>query len=84
MIAANVLHLVPDLPGALAALRRIVKSGGVLVLPTFCHDETRISWALSSMLAITGFPAAKRFTAESLADAVEAAGLFSQRVEVQP
>ena len=82
VIAANVLHLVPDLPGALAALRRVVKPGGVLVLPTFCHDETRISWALSRMLAITGFPAARRFTAESLADAVEATGLLLQRVEV--
>jgi phosphatidylethanolamine/phosphatidyl-N-methylethanolamine N-methyltransferase len=84
VIAANVLHLVPDLPGALAALRRVVKPGGVLVLPTFCHDETRISWALSRMLAITGFPAARRFTAESLADAVEATGLSLQRVEVIP
>ena len=82
VIAANVLHLVPDLPGALAALRRVVKPGSVLVLPTFCHDETRISWALSRMLAITGFPAARRFTAESLADAVEATGLLLQRVEV--
>ena len=82
VIAANVLHLVPDLPGALAALRRVVKPGGVLVLPTFCHDETRISWAFSRMLAITGFPAARRFTAESLADAVEATGLLLQRVEV--
>ena len=82
VIAANVLHLVPDLPGALAALRRVVKPGGVLVLPTFCHDETRISWALSRMLAITGFPAARRFRAESLADAVEATGLSLQRVEV--
>jgi phosphatidylethanolamine/phosphatidyl-N-methylethanolamine N-methyltransferase len=82
VLAANVLHLVPDLPGALAALRRVVKPGGVLVLPTFCHDETRISWALSRMLGITGFPAARRFTAESLADAVEATGLLLQRVEV--
>lgn len=28
VVAANVLHLVPDLPGALAALRRVVKPGG--------------------------------------------------------
>jgi ubiquinone/menaquinone biosynthesis C-methylase UbiE len=82
VIAANVLHLVPDFPGALTALRRVVKPGGTLVLPTFCHDETAVSWTLSRMLAITGFPAARRFTAESLAAAVETSGLILRRVEV--
>ena len=32
VVAANVLHLVPDLTGALAALRRVVKPGGRVIV----------------------------------------------------
>lgn len=65
VVAANVLHLVPDLPKALASLRRVIRPGGMLVLPTFCHDETKVSWLLSRVLAATGFPGERRFTASS-------------------
>lgn len=71
VVAANVLHLVPDLPGALAALRRVSKPGGRVVVPTFCHDETALSWVVSRALAVTGFPGHRRFTAKSLRQAVE-------------
>ena len=75
VVAANVLHLVPDLPGALAALRRVVKPGGRVIVPTFCHDETPFSWVVSRALAVTGFPGHRRFTAKSLRQAVEEAGV---------
>jgi ubiquinone/menaquinone biosynthesis C-methylase UbiE len=81
VVAANVLHLVPDLAGALAALRRVVKPGGKVVVPTFCHDETALSWMVSRVLAVTGFPGHRRFTAKSLRQAVEAAGLRVTRAE---
>jgi ubiquinone/menaquinone biosynthesis C-methylase UbiE len=40
VIATNVLHLVPDLPGALAALKAVLRPQGKLLAPTYCHDET--------------------------------------------
>ncbi len=40
VVAANVLHLVPDLEGALASLRRVLKPGGRLIAPTYLHRET--------------------------------------------
>ena len=82
VVAANVLHLVPDLPGAVAALRRALKPGGRLVVPTFCHDETAISWAASRVLALTKFPGARRFTMNSLGLALEAEGLRVVRAEL--
>ena len=84
VVAANVLHLVPDLPGALAALRRVVKPGGQVIVPTFCHDETALSWIISRALAVTGFPGHRRFTAKSLREEVEAAGVRVTRAEVLP
>jgi len=75
VVAANVLHLVPDLPRALAALRRMLKPGGCLVAPTFVHDETPLAWAVSRLLAVTGFPNHRRFTAASLTRALDAEGI---------
>lgn len=82
VVAANVLHLLPDLPGALDAMKRVVQPGGRWVLPTYCHDETTASWALSRLLALTGFPGHRRFTAHSLQSALEASGLRVERLEV--
>lgn len=84
VVAANVLHLVPDLPAALASLRRVVRPGGLLVAPTYCHDETRLSWVVSRALAATGFPGHRRFTLASLRAALEAAGVRVARAETLP
>lgn len=81
VVAANVLHLVPDLDGALTALRSVLKRGGKLVAPTFCHDETWLSAILSRAASLTGFPSHRRFTARSLRAALEASGARIERAE---
>lgn len=84
VVAANVLHLVPDLAGALAALRRVLKPGGRLVAPTFCHDETAVSLVVSRLLALSGFPGYRRFTARSLRESLEGAGVSVEAAETLP
>ena len=84
VVCANVLHLVPDLPGAIAALRAVLRPGGKLVAPAFCHAETWFSLALSRVLALTGFPAHRRFTSASLREELEHAGLRVTRQEMIP
>ncbi|MCA9630403.1 MAG: class I SAM-dependent methyltransferase [Myxococcales bacterium] len=84
VVAANVLHLVPDLEGALAALTSMLRPDGILIAPTFCHDETRISWLVSRLLAVTGFPGHRRFTVQSLNGALEDAGLAMDLSESLP
>lgn len=84
VVAANVLHLVPDLEGAMRALRRVLAPGGRLVVPTFCHDETKLSWLVSRALAMTGFPGHRRFTARSLRSTLETSGLRVLRSETLP
>ena len=84
VFAANVLHLVPDLERALASLRRVLEPGGVLVVPTYLHAETLRAAMLSRVFALTGFPGARRFTARSLREAIEASGLRVAREETIP
>jgi len=84
VVAANVLHLVPDLPAAIRALRNVTKPGGMLVTPTFCHDETKVSWLVSRLLAISGFPGYRRFTMQSLRIALEENGVQITRAELLP
>lgn len=75
VVAANVLHLVPDLSRALAALRRVVRPQGLVVVPTFCHGQTTTSRLLSAMFSVTGFPAQRQFTSSSLRNALAGEGL---------
>ncbi len=84
VVAANVLHLVPDLPAAIEALRNVAEPGGLLVAPTFCHDETGVSWLLSRLIAVTGFPVHRRLTMQSLRDELEANGVQIVRAELLP
>ena len=84
VVAANVLHLVPDLPAAIHALRSVTKPGGVLVAPTFCHDETRMSWLVSRILAVSGFPGHRRLTMQLLRQALEDNGLQIVQAELLP
>lgn len=84
VVAGNVLHLVPDFSGAVRSLRRVLRPSGKLVVPTFCHDETGMSAVLSRLLALTGFPAHRRFTSRSLRDELEKAGLRIDRQETVP
>jgi ubiquinone/menaquinone biosynthesis C-methylase UbiE len=84
VVACNVLHLVPQLPPALEALCRVLSLGGKLVAPSFCHDETRTSRAVSRGLAIIGQPMHRRFTTTSLREALEQAGIRVRHAETIP
>ena len=84
VVAANVLHLVPDLPAAIQSLRRVTKPGGVLIAPTFCHDQTKLSWLVSRVLAVSGFPGHRRFTMRSLQSGLEENGLKVVNIELLP
>jgi len=62
----------------------MLRPDGILIAPTFCHDETRISWLVSRLLAVTGFPGHRRFTVQSLNGALEDAGLAVDLSESLP
>jgi ubiquinone/menaquinone biosynthesis C-methylase UbiE len=85
VVAANVLHLVPDLERALDALLHVLRPRGTLVTPTFVHDETALAWAASRVLAnVLRQPMRRRFTTASLWEALEQRNLRITRAETIP
>ena len=81
-VAANVLHLVPDVGKALAEIARVTRPGGLVIVPTYCHGETRLSRLVSRALAVTGFPGRRRLTLAALRGAVSEAGLRIEKEEL--
>lgn len=84
VVAANVLHLLPDLAGGLAAMRRVLRPGGRLVVPTYCHAQDTRARLVSAALALVSFPGQRRFDLEGLAKAVDAAGYTIGTRELVP
>lgn len=84
VVAANVLHLLPDLPAALASLAAALHPGGLLIAPTYAHDQTWTARLASRFLFSLGLPARRRFTAERLCAAIAEAGLEVVHCEVLP
>ncbi len=82
IVAANVLHLLPDLDGALDAMLRALKPGGRLVVPTYCHDQTALARVTSRAMSLVGFPGQRRFTLGGLAGTLTDRGLSLRRNEL--
>lgn len=74
LVAANVLHLVPDVAAALAAFRFMLRPEASS-FHRFAHDETRLARSTSRLIALTGFPAHRWFSSPSLRAELEAAGI---------
>jgi ubiquinone/menaquinone biosynthesis C-methylase UbiE len=64
----SILHLIPDVPGVLHKVQKMLKSGGVLVTSTACVGE--IPWYWQRMIKTASFlrlgPYINYFTQEQL------------------
>ncbi len=84
VVAANVLHLLPDLDAALDAMVGALRPGGRLIVPTYCHDQTAIARLASGALALVGFPGQRRLTHERLCTLITDRGLRIRRDALLP
>lgn len=65
-IFVNALHVMPSPEKALAEIRRTLKPGGRLIVPTYCHGDNLKSQIVSRIMGLGGFKAYTRFSVESL------------------
>lgn len=75
VVAVNVIHIVHAPSTALTEMLRVLKPGGLLILPTFCHGATPLSRFVSRLMSrFSRFRAHTRFSPAKLAEFVQRAG----------
>jgi ubiquinone/menaquinone biosynthesis C-methylase UbiE len=82
VICSNALHNMEDPTTPLMEMRRVLKPGGRVFTPTFCHGEGLKSRIISWIMSLTGFPAYHRFTIEELTTLIEQSGFTIIRKEI--
>jgi len=74
VILANALHVMIEPEKVLANIRRILKSEGLLIIPTYLHGSSLLSRSISSIMGLSGFRAYHRWSAESFEQFIEICG----------
>ena len=84
VVACNALHLMQRQDLALAEIQRVIKTGGLLVAPTYCHGQTLVAHIASRIVGLRGLRTYRRFTYRSLVLSIQKAGFKIEKFEVWP
>ena len=62
VIISNTLHIMPNAEKALEEIKRVLKTNGLLIAPTFVHANSVKGKILSKIFSVTGFRAYHKWT----------------------
>jgi len=79
VIASNVFHLLPNASEVLLEIRRVLKSNGKVILPTYCHGENLKSIMISLFMGLSGFKAVNRWSTSQFRHFVESNGFVIEQ-----
>jgi ubiquinone/menaquinone biosynthesis C-methylase UbiE len=74
VILANALHIMIEPEKVLANVSRILKSEGLLIVPTYLHGNSILSRVISSIMGVSGFRAYHRWSADTFEKFIESCG----------
>jgi ubiquinone/menaquinone biosynthesis C-methylase UbiE len=85
VILSHVLHILERPQAALSEARRVLKRGGLILTPTYCHGQTRFARTLSFFARhLLKQPVYYRFTANDLVELVRSSGYEILTCEILP
>jgi len=84
VMIANTLHIMPRPEKALAEIKRVLKTDGYLLAPTFIHGASLKAAVVSRLASVTGFRAYHRWTQQSYCDFLEDNGWRVTHTEILP
>lgn len=82
VIASNVIHLLPEPNKVLWEMHRVLKEGGKIILPTYCHGQNVKSKLFSAIISLSGFRAANRWSVSAFKKFVSNEGFSVQQEEI--
>ena len=82
VMIANALHIMPNPDKALNEICRVLKSGGVLLAPTFVHSESRAYRRWSRLMELVGIRIYHKWTAEEFVRYIEGFGFTVEKFDV--
>ena len=83
-IASNVLHVMFDPRQALSSVRGMLKPGGLLIAPTYCHGDSLKARMVSSLMSLSGFKAHQKWSVVSYRSFMESNGFELVEYTVVP
>lgn len=85
VILSHVLHIIERPQAALSEARRVLKRGGLIITPTYCHGQTHFARTLSFFARhVLKQPVYHRFTVDGLAELVRSNGYEVLTCEMLP
>ena len=68
VISSNVLHLLSSPERAVSEMKRVLKPGGKLIVPTYCHGQSLLSRIVSAIMSLSGFKALTKWSVSGFSD----------------